>query len=411
LSQARYGQGLWWFGGAGIGGAMVNTSKVNPIGNPVNSGLAEQDKVGYALHVKTGPSWYIGSSFVLDAMLGWQYLSVSGKAPTGGEAVTIKHTLGLLQLSPRFRFGDIGKWQIGPLYKMEFGTDTSFTEREGQFLGEKPRTHYLGAHINFDMPSGTEQTIYRIGFEALKNMTGSRDAFKANLLFEIGFNLFGGEDTYESTEEPAVEEAPSDEGAIEENLPPEEAEAIAPLEEEALPEAPPAEAAPAQEANANDVSARSSGNEVFIRFPGDRFQFATGMSHIGSKQTREYLRELGEFLAQNAASWEKGMIVGHTDRRGPRGREREVNIELSEARARTVYNTLVAAGVNGEKLRYEGHAFDEPVPGAPDNAIGWKLNRRVELTFSGVRAPEALIEQINDLNRKYGYGRQLSSTR
>jgi flagellar motor protein MotB len=177
-------------------------------------------------------------------------------------------------------------------------------------------------------------------------------------------------------------------------LPPVEEEVLAPVEEEVL--------APDPDA----VTAQATGNAVLIRFPGDRFQFATGMSHIGSAQTRLYIRELGEFFARNDTAWEKISVVGHTDRRGPKGRERVINLELSEARARTVYNAFVGAGVNPTKLRYEGRAFDEPVPGAPDNAAGWKLNRRVEFTVEGVRAPEQILDQINQLNAKYGYGSQ-----
>lgn len=385
-AQARYGEGGWGFGGVGLGGVFVNSAEPSDI----NFGQEESDKIGYSIHLKGGLSWYIAPIFVLDIMGGYYYSDVSGDAPvSGAEAVSIQHRVGLFQLSPRFRFGELGRWQLGPLYKLHFGTDTNYRERQGQDTGEEPMTHYLGAHLNYDIPSATERTIYRVGLEALTDISDNRTIIQANLLFEIGFNLWDGEHSYEEPEQ--LVEEPMDEGPfVEENLPP--------LEEELI------EPEPYEDPDA--VSATATGNAVLIRFPGDRFQFATGMSHIGSSQTREYVRELGEFFARNDSTWERISIVGHTDRRGPKGRERAVNMELSEARARTVYNAMVAAGVNASKMRYEGRAFDEPVPGAPDNAAGWKLNRRVAITVEGVRAPQQIIEQINDLNRKYGYGTQ-----
>lgn len=390
-AEARYGQGGWFFGGIGAGGVMVNTSEPSDI----NLNESESDKLGYSVHLKGGLSWYMHPAFVLDIMGGFNYSDVSGDAPdSGGEAVSIQHRVGLFQLSPRFRFGELGTWQLGPIYKLHFGTDTNYQEVQGQDEGKEPMNHYLGVHLNYDMPSETERTIYRVGLEALTDISDNRTIIQANILFEIGFNLWDGEHSYQEPEQ--VEEAADEGPIVEEDLPPAEEEALAPVDEEPI-------------VDADAVTAQATGNAVLIRFPGDRFQFATGMSHIGSSQTRLYIRELGEFFARNDTAWEKISIVGHTDRRGPKGRERVVNLELSEARARTVYNAFVGAGVNAAKLRYEGRAFDEPVPGAPDNETGWKLNRRVEFTVEGVRAPEQILDQINELNRKYGYGSQNAS--
>lgn len=383
---ANYGQGLWLFGGAGLGIVSLKSSESNPstLGQ-VNPGRPEQDKLGYSFHVKAGPSWYINPSFVADAMLGWDYSKISGKAEqSGDEDVSISHQLGFFSLSPRYRFGETGRWQLGPLYKLKFGTDTSYTEREGQNINEKPMTHYLGLHLNWDIPSESQKTIYRVGFEPMIDLSNPRTIITANLLFEIGFRLFGDESAPITTHQEETNEVIS--AAPEENLVEES--------EEMLPE------------DDNAVSAKAKGNVVFIRFPSDRFLFATGMSHIGVSETREYLKELGEFLATNEESWDRGIVVGHTDRRGPKGREREVNQELSTARAETVKQALIKAGVSAKKLSSYGKAFDEPVPGAADNAEGWRKNRRVELSFEGVNAPDHLIGEINRLNRKYGFGNQ-----
>jgi hypothetical protein len=77
-------------------------------------------------------------------------------------------------------------------------------------------------------------------------------------------------------------------------------------------------------------------------------------------------------------------------------------LELSQARAKTVYDALIAGGAKADKLQFEGRSFDEPVEGAPDTPQGWKLNRRVELSLEGVSDPSPIVEGINQLNEKFG---------
>lgn len=152
----------------------------------------------------------------------------------------------------------------------------------------------------------------------------------------------------------------------------------------------------------NQIQTYVEKDNLRIRFPGDIFRFSTGMSHM-IQQSKEYLIDLGKFLDKNTQYWQNATVVGHTDRRGPKGRERVVNQELSEARAKTVRNALVYAGVEANKINSEGKAFDEPVEGSGDNPAGWKLNRRVELTLFGVSAPQDVQKQIDALDRKYKY--------
>lgn len=67
-------------------------------------------------------------------------------------------------------------------------------------------------------------------------------------------------------------------------------------------------------------------------------------------------------------------IEGHTDNIGSRGQ----NQDLSEARAASVRNWLVSAGVPASQLTAQGFSFDQPIA---DNSIdaGRAQNRRVEL--------------------------------
>jgi outer membrane protein OmpA-like peptidoglycan-associated protein len=65
------------------------------------------------------------------------------------------------------------------------------------------------------------------------------------------------------------------------------------------------------------------------------------------------------------------MIEGHTDSVGRRDR----NLDLSQRRAQTLADLLIAAGVARDRLIVRGYGPDRPLPGVPANA---GENRRVE---------------------------------
>ncbi len=393
-SHAQTNRGVWAFGGAGAGGIFLQTKEPSN----VNLGYAEVNKSGYSAHLKGGLGWYFSDSWVIDFATGVKYSSVTGEAPGAGlDSTTVKHTLGLYQLSPRYRFGEDGNSQIGPIYKVYFGSDTDFEEEETTNTVIKPQSHMLGVHFNYDWLSESKNQIYRLGVEVLKDVSDSRNIFFTNIVFEVGFNLWGKDpneasifDDDDDNEEPAagtdVVEPDVDEVDADDNE-------LAEIEKGLA------------STSFQPVSVSAYGNVVSIYFPDNCFQFRTAQSHIQTPNTRQYLTDLGQYLLRNNTYWEKGYVIGHADRRGPQGREREVNIELSQARARSVYSTLTAAGADGAKLRYEGRAFDEPVKGASDDVQGWRLNRRVELTIYGNEAPEKLLAEIESLNNKYGLGR------
>jgi outer membrane protein OmpA-like peptidoglycan-associated protein len=79
-------------------------------------------------------------------------------------------------------------------------------------------------------------------------------------------------------------------------------------------------------------------------------------------------------------------VTGHADAIGPEQPEagKPGNIALSTARAKTVYDALVAAGITSPKLTYKGVGSSQPMAGvAPTDAS----QRRV--TFVVVKAPAA----------------------
>jgi type VI secretion system protein ImpK len=81
------------------------------------------------------------------------------------------------------------------------------------------------------------------------------------------------------------------------------------------------------------------------------------------------------------------LVTGHTDNQPPsRSARYPSNFVLSEQRAQTVANILLAHRVAPERIHVEGHADSEP---AGDNGTpaGRALNRRVEITVFTIQAP------------------------
>lgn len=89
------------------------------------------------------------------------------------------------------------------------------------------------------------------------------------------------------------------------------------------------------------------------------------------------LDHLVRLLANN-----KGLhieISGHTDNVGGE----EYNNELSTKRAKSVYEHLVASGIEPSRLRYRGYGFSKPLS-ENINEEGRALNRRTEIVVTGM---------------------------
>ncbi|HIE15917.1 MAG TPA: OmpA family protein, partial [Bacteroidales bacterium] len=72
-------------------------------------------------------------------------------------------------------------------------------------------------------------------------------------------------------------------------------------------------------------------------------------------------------------------ISGHTDNKG----SVEHNKILSRNRAKTVYDYLIANGIDYNRLTYKGYGFDKPIADN-SNEAGRKLNRRTEFKITGL---------------------------
>jgi len=79
-------------------------------------------------------------------------------------------------------------------------------------------------------------------------------------------------------------------------------------------------------------------------------------------------------------------VTGHTDNSPMRSARFPSNWHLSEERARTVRDLLVAHQVPADRITAEGRADSEPIV-ANDTPANRAQNRRVEITLLAARAP------------------------
>ncbi len=88
-----------------------------------------------------------------------------------------------------------------------------------------------------------------------------------------------------------------------------------------------------------------------------------------TKESEDILQGFYEFLAENQGI--KVEIQGHTDNIG----SDDYNLDLSERRARTVYNRLISMGISASRLSYKGYGESKPI--ADNNTEeGRQKNRR-----------------------------------
>lgn len=298
---------------------------------------------------------YYTQNWALDLGLGYNMGRISGTNST--TIVKVNTDSAWLEIAPRYRASEF--FQIGPAFSLMMGTDESYSET----VGTKGSLMMIGAHALFDLPS--DGPLMRTGLLALKGLgLDRRSTFLVMADFQIGFDLFGN---------------------LHKRMPP-----PAPV----LP--PPAPVLPIETPTV-EIAQVVDLESVLVRFPEDRLLFDFKMSHLHPER-RAYLAEFAKFLAANPGTWESVVITGHTDNRGTD----RVNDELSNARAKTVFDVLLSEKVSRERMSYKGMGMRVPLDPA-SNEEAWRLNRRVELEFRGVTNPKLFSGQLNriDSERKF----------
>ncbi len=105
---------------------------------------------------------------------------------------------------------------------------------------------------------------------------------------------------------------------------------------------------------------------------GDVF-FDTARASVKSGAANT-LDTLAQFMRNNPD--QQVVIEGHTDARGPA----QYNQQLSEQRAQSVKQSLVARGVESERIMTRGYGESRPIA-SNQTPGGQQLNRRVEIVF------------------------------
>ena len=128
--------------------------------------------------------------------------------------------------------------------------------------------------------------------------------------------------------------------------------------------------------------------ELFAPFPAYRIQVENGVTSgtlrggvLFELNSAEISPEAADVLGIGVAVLARDRslemtVVGHTDDRGPD----DLNRRLSLARAQSVVDFLVAAGIDPARLGADGRGSDEPLA-SNDTPEGRALNRRVEFLF------------------------------
>jgi peptidoglycan-associated lipoprotein len=95
-----------------------------------------------------------------------------------------------------------------------------------------------------------------------------------------------------------------------------------------------------------------------------------------SDEDREVISAHAQFLAANPQI--SAILEGHADERGTR----EYNIALGERRAKAVQQLFSIQGVSASQAQVISFGEERPVA-LEHNEEGWRLNRRVEILYSG----------------------------
>jgi len=130
------------------------------------------------------------------------------------------------------------------------------------------------------------------------------------------------------------------------------------------------------------VAVRDEVDRSVVTLRGDGL-FASGSAAL-LPEREELMRRIADALVRVGGDV---LVTGHTDNTPIRTARFPSNWHLSEERARTVRDLMVASGVPAERLRAEGRADGEPVQ-PNDTEAHRAMNRRVEITVLTAR-PEA----------------------
>ncbi len=130
------------------------------------------------------------------------------------------------------------------------------------------------------------------------------------------------------------------------------------------------------------VEVQRQGDNLNLIMPGN-ITFATNSANIASNFYSPLNNLATSFKQYDQSNIE---VVGHTDSTGGH----QYNVNLSQQRAQSVANYLMAQGVNGARVTSRGMGPDQPVANNANEA-GRSQNRRVEIKLTPI--PGAQVSQ------------------
>lgn len=127
-----------------------------------------------------------------------------------------------------------------------------------------------------------------------------------------------------------------------------------------------------EELQRQNLEARYSDRGVIVNLPAVLFQFDSAALSPGGRGKVQQIAS----IVQNQAPDRRLSVEGHAS--FERSDQEGYNQQLSERRAQTVANELIADGINRSQVRAQGFGTRYPI--APnDTAAGREQNRRVEV--------------------------------
>lgn len=343
-------------------------------------GVPESFKDGYTVSGRADWSRYY-DSFVFDFGGGVIFSHMTGNVTVSqfsNPNSTLNMTAGFGEFVPKYRIDE--NFQIGPVFKVLFGTDVSFDENN--YFNDNAISFMTGGRLSYDI--GTS-LLMRVGVEGLTDINiQGRQVYMALLDLQIGFP-FGGSD-----ESKKVEPKP-------------EQPMLEPVNEQLVPVTAPQPLAPTRPTttvvnrNSNRVFksveiAQATGNEEVRITLGEAYlRFGHGRTNLPGNST-SLLNVLGQYLAGSTSLWSRVRIEGHTDNTGSLA----TNDRISLARGESVARQLQKRGLPPDRIVVQGLGPRRPVD-PRENPTADAKNRRVEIWLEGVKDPLRIVDELNQL--------------
>ncbi len=325
----------------------------------------ESEKSGYFFGGKLVGSIFtnsmiadIGGGIIQSSLKGKRDFVTGEQGQEPVQNVTISTRIGFAELSPRYRLtpgisiGLLGVALFGE--DGRFGSDNPLSDSKGTDSASSVATAFGGATAVYEWTNSL--LISRIGVSAITDINIiERQVVALALSLQVGLPVLKQKTIVQNTNIHKVREQVKTENV----------EKI--------------------------VTTVEVKERVKVLLDSESINFETNSAALKADSVKT-LTALGRFLASNDTIWGRVVIEGHTDARG----STEHNMNLSRERAASVRKVLVKSGVPEARTQSGGYGSARPID-SRNTPLAWARNRRVEMTFSGVRDKAALSKGLENI--------------